>query len=68
LNIDLAEYLRNGGQLMLHDALGQIVFDRNVARGTERLTIDLGMMPSGVYVLSLQHDGQRTVQRVIIEH
>jgi len=68
LNIDLAEYLRNGGQLMLHDALGQIVFDRNVARGTERLTIDLGMIPSGVYVLSLQYDGQRTVKRVIIEH
>jgi hypothetical protein len=68
LNIDLAVHLRDGGLLMLHDALGQLVLDRTVVRGTERLTIDLGAVPSGVYLLSLQQNGQRTVQRVILEH
>ena len=55
------------GSLVLRDALGRTVVERSVPRGTERLTLDLGKVPEGIYLLELLQGAQRTVERVVLD-
>ena len=53
--------------LRVTDALGRVVAERNVARGTERLTLDLSGQADGLYLLDLQQNDRRVVQRLLLE-
>jgi lysyl endopeptidase len=67
LNITLAEGLRGEGRVVLYDALGQIVLQRNTAQGTERFTLDLSDRTSGIYLLEVVQDGRRAVERIVLD-
>ncbi len=53
--------------LTVTDALGRVAEVRNVARGTERLTLDLAGRASGLYLVELRQGGRRVVQRLMME-
>ena len=53
--------------LRITDALGRVVAERNVARGTERLTLDLSGHADGLYLVDLRQDDHRVVQRLLLE-
>jgi len=66
-NVLLPEAFRaGGGRLAVYDALGQLVLEHNVPRGTERFELDLGDRTEGIYLLQLAGDGFRTVERVVL--
>lgn len=67
VNITLDEGLRNAGRLVLYDALGQVVLERNLNKGAERLTLDLSDRTSGIYLLELVQDGLRVVERIVLD-
>ncbi|MEX1132469.1 MAG: T9SS type A sorting domain-containing protein [Flavobacteriales bacterium] len=67
LSITLAEGLRGAGRLVLYDALGQIVLERNTTQGTERFTLDLSDRTSGIYLLEILQDGRRVVERILLD-
>ena len=53
--------------LRVTDALGRVVVERSVARGTERLTLDLGGQADGLYLVDLRQNDRRVVQRLLLE-
>lgn len=67
LNVLLAEDLRGNGRVVLYDALGQIVLERNTTHGTERFTLDLSDRTSGIYLLEVVQSGRRVVERVVLD-
>jgi hypothetical protein len=67
VQIDLASGIRNGGRLVVYDALGQLVLENNVARGAERLTLDLSSMNGGIYLVELTQNGLRMVERIVLD-
>lgn len=67
LFVDLSADLRKAGQAMVYDALGQLVYEQNIAQGTERFTIDLGGLNTGLYFLELRQAVRRVVQRVVLD-
>lgn len=67
VNITLAEGLRNAGRLVVHDALGQVVLERNTSQGVESLTLDLSDRTAGIYLLEVLQGGQRAVERIVLD-
>ena len=53
--------------LRVTDALGRVVVERTVARGTERLTLDLAGQADGLYLVDLRQNDRRVVQRLLLE-
>lgn len=67
LNIAFDQASRNAGRMVLYDALGQVVLERNVAAGIERLSIDLGDRTNGIYLLEVIRDDRRVVERIVLD-
>jgi lysyl endopeptidase len=67
LNIQFDNASRNAGRLILYDALGQVVMQRNVAAGIDRLSIDLGERTNGIYLLEVVRDDRRVVERIVLD-
>ncbi len=67
LNVFLPEGAKSTGRLALYDALGQLIIERNVTRGVERMELDLSTYNGGIYLLELTLDGQRMVERIVLD-
>ena len=66
LNVTIPAAMRNGGRLMVYDALGQVVMNATVRNGAERMTIDLGDRTEGIYLMEAIADGFRKVERIVL--
>ena len=66
LNVTIPAAMRNGGRLMVYDALGQAVMNATVRNGVERMTIDLGDRTEGIYLMEAIADGFRKVERIVL--
>jgi hypothetical protein len=54
-------------ELRVQDALGRIVWTGESPRGTQQLSLDLGDLAEGTYVLVAEGDQERYVQRLVIQ-
>lgn len=54
-------------ELRVQDALGRVVWTRTVPTGVDRQAVDLGHLARGTYILVAEGEGQRAVQRVMIQ-
>ncbi len=54
-------------KLRVQDALGRIVWTGESPRGTQQLSLDLGGLAEGTYVLVAEGDQERYVQRLVIQ-
>lgn len=54
-------------QLRAQDAVGRVVWTGRLAAGLERMDINLSHLARGTYVLVAERDGERAVQRVVIQ-
>lgn len=54
--------------LRVQDALGRIVWNGKAAAHAARVEFDLAHLAGGTYLLVAESDGQRSVQRIIIQH
>ena len=54
-------------ELTVLNALGQSVFTRNAAAGSQQLTLDLSALPAGVYVLQGRTADGTTIRRFVRE-
>ncbi|MGB5069385.1 MAG: T9SS type A sorting domain-containing protein [Flavobacteriales bacterium] len=53
--------------LSVRDALGRVVWTGNAPLGTGRLQVDLRNVSNGAYVLIAEGNGQRAVQRLVVQ-
>ncbi len=58
--------LATGSVVSIVDVTGRVVFSQQLNAG--RNTIELGNQSNGVYMVQVVHNGQQTVQRLIIQH
>lgn len=68
LSITVPQALRNDGRVVIYDALGQVVIERNVQRGTERMELDLTDRTEGFYLVEVIGEGYRAVERLVLTH
>ncbi|HMN04599.1 MAG TPA: T9SS type A sorting domain-containing protein [Flavobacteriales bacterium] len=54
-------------QLRAQDALGRIVWSGTMPAGMDHLTMDFSHLARGTYILVAEGEGQRAVQRVVIQ-
>jgi hypothetical protein len=68
LNLQLAQGAGTV-HLELRNALGQLVMEKEeqVGEGQNTLRIDLGSCDAGVYLLNVNHNGQLSAHRLLIE-
>ena len=66
LQVALAGYPK-AVELTVVNALGQEVFRRNVAAGSQTLSLDLSALPAGIYVLQGRSSEGTTVRRFVRE-
>ncbi len=66
LTVTLPTAMAQGGRIVLFDALGQQVLNKNIAAGTERLTLDLTGRTEGIYLLDASAEGYHNVRRVVL--
>lgn len=66
LTIALPVAMRTGGRLNVFDALGKQVAQRSIGAGVERVTIDLGDQPEGLYFVEATSTGFHRVERLIL--
>ncbi len=61
--------LRGNGQvqLLLRNTMGEVLLSQKYRDLHLNTTLDLGVFPSGLYLLELQGDGERLVRKVIVE-
>ncbi len=61
--------LRGNGQvqLLLRNTMGEVLLSQKYRDLHLNTTLDLGVFPSGLYLLELQGDGVRLVRKVIVE-
>lgn len=50
------------------DAVGRVVVQHYVSRGTARLTLDLAGQPEGIYLVEATSKGLRSMERLVIVH
>ena len=68
LEVVVPEKVRRApARLTLRDALGRTIMERAVATGTERAILDLGDRSSGIYLLELEQNGLRMMERVVLD-
>ena len=61
-------FQREGGTLQMMNAVGELVEEREVARGTARVSLDLPDLPAGVYFVQLsQPRGNQRLEGFIIK-
>ncbi|MBK8497728.1 MAG: trypsin-like peptidase domain-containing protein [Flavobacteriales bacterium] len=66
ITVALPSAMRNGGRVLLHDALGQLVYSSTLRSGTDRLVVDLSGRTEGIYLLEAIADGYHKVERVVL--
>ena len=66
LQVALAGYPKSV-ELTVVNAIGQEVFRRNVAAGSQTLSLDLSALPTGIYVLQGRSTEGTTVRRFVRE-
>jgi hypothetical protein len=64
--VELPSAMSKGGRILVHDALGQLVVEQNLAAGVERSVFDLGGRSEGLYFVSVLMGGQRSVERLVL--
>ncbi|MFK7933900.1 MAG: LamG-like jellyroll fold domain-containing protein [Saprospiraceae bacterium] len=67
LNITASDLTESATTLRLFDLVGKVVFQQHLNPNNTHLqtTINLSSLPTGIYTLQLQNDGQARTQRVI---
>jgi hypothetical protein len=72
LNLNIASTSDGTAAFTLVDAMGRIAMPTNVVRmnkGEQRtITLDVSGLANGTYILSLELNGTRSVERIIISH
>lgn len=66
LHLDGLDPARNYEQLIIRDATGRIVLQKNPATGISALDLDLSTLSSGLYLLELHSGTARAAQELII--
>ena len=59
------------GQLLLRDAMGRVVVERRAVHlpaGGQHTLVDVSGLANGTYFVELEHNDQRTVQRLLVAH
>lgn len=64
--VELPATMAKGGRILVHDALGQLVVEQNLAAGMERSVFDLSGRSEGLYFVSVLVAGQRSVERLVL--
>jgi hypothetical protein len=61
---------RTGTTTALHvqDPVGRVVWTGSLPAGTDRAELDLSRLSAGWYLLVAESGGQRSVQRIIVQH
>ena len=54
-------------KLYLHNVLGNIVFEQNLNNGLTAYSIPAAGLSKGVYILTLQMDGEKYSQKLILQ-
>ncbi len=57
----------NSSKLYLHNVLGNIVFEQNLNNGLTAYSIPADGLNKGVYILTLQMDGEKYSQKLILQ-
>lgn len=52
-------------EIMIHDAVGQQVWQRNVPAGMTMMKVDVGALPAGVYVISAVNENGKFESRLV---
>jgi hypothetical protein len=59
------------GILLMRDAMGRVALGRRVVflhGGEQSMVLDVSGLANGSYFVELEHNGQRTVQRLLVAH
>ncbi len=67
LNID-SDFVQTSAQIMVHNNMGQRVYESKGQTFRASGSIDTSEWPSGIYLVTITQDGTSLTQRVIVQH
>ncbi|MCF8378775.1 MAG: T9SS type A sorting domain-containing protein [Bacteroidales bacterium] len=67
LNFLLEECPIRSAEVIVYNSYGKMVMRNNIVTGSSEFSIDLSSFPSGLYLIAIEMNGEKLLERVILE-
>jgi len=65
LTVTIPEQTFSDASISIHNTLGQTVFDKQYFKNESKKTIDMKMLPGGIYFIDLMVDGKISIRKIV---